>query len=1031
MILLHLRDDESCCYHISTRLGLVFPLPEEDGGIRSLHFIVASKLHETRRVIVNTRSPDEHRRRGQRDYTERNRARLERILATMSANAVKSGIEDIAARLKQNGNPSAANKSNGSSHSTDPTTISNHTPSMQLSCVECGVTKANSEEMEIHIKTEHLNWLPFQCPMCLAERASDSQMREHLHSSHQKNMSKFIYVDNVTAKRKLQVLMDKAFSLNVTKRVNANSSLPSSSTATSPYSPPNFRSAHSSGRNTSTSNGSVASSSATATAQAAATAIVNHHKEKEKQNAQVAADFFKLLEFQGMNNGAAEEPKPQTPSSSSRTTSGRKRPYVPTSATEAITTMELSEPSNADAFLATLNSLSHAQTPENEENDKPSFSLDDLNIDSTSTLATLFGGGTKKMKYEETEGAADSMEDVLDSLNPISVLDNVAALFGSTPDRTMETETTKKTSSISKKRVLGECSKCQKPVTAGARQMHMFFHLAKDEMIFRFRCKHDGCAVEHYRKDQMENHQSKAHGRIDPDMMEDRSLELFQKCQELNHELFVAHRHGGGHHRSSPHQWSGGSADMAGYQDLSMELLGTKSGSIPGPTAAKAEIVYAAQQAANAQRIAQKAKALAAGSSASTAPGSTTSNVYTGFGPLKLVPDEDHPLQCKICGKTMQNRIRGFHILWHMAKDKGINRYTCKYCDFGHDRSQSVQVHGKKEHGTDDCVEDRIGEYQDDVKEMSAACFGVPSVFAQESKRKNKFPAAAPREHKDISAMLTSGASPLVALDEEEVSNDSTSLMVKMEDVEEEEEEKPLLLMDEEVDDMGEVEEVDEDMLHEEDHGDYGEEPEEEEEGEEPTTSSSSKSAASRRKSRRAFNIRSKKSKKQKEDAVVARSVSILIGGAQFYKKKVNEFCYCEKCGKQTNSRLPEHAYTHMDGVSLYQCAACSFGNQCKDMVMKHMRDAHPELAERCVDNRLSHIKEIKSQLGECFPAFFVDHPLPTKGDIEKLQILAAGGDLKIGGIEAYLKEECVDGEDSSEAPEEEEEDVEEDIASE
>ncbi|CAO4376540.1 unnamed protein product [Caenorhabditis nigoni] len=907
---------------------------------------------------------------------------------------------------------------------------------MQLSCVECGVTKANSEEMEIHIKTEHLNWLPFQCPMCLAERASDSQMREHLHSSHQKNMSKFIYVDNVTAKRKLQVLMDKAFSLNVTKRVNANAnSLPSSSTATSPYSPPNFRSAHSSGRNTSTSNGSVASSSATASAQAAATAIVNHHKEKEKQNAQVAADFFKLLEFQGMNNGAAEEPKPQTPSSSSRTTSGRKRPYVPTSATEAITTMELSEPSNADAFLATLNSLSHAQTPENEENDKPSFSLDDLNIDSTSTLATLFGGGTKKMKYEEAEGAADSMEDVLDSLNPISVLDNVAALFGSTPDRTMETETTKKTSSISKKRVLGECSKCQKPVTAGARQMHMFFHLAKDEMIFRFRCKHDGCAVEHYRKDQMENHQSKAHGRIDPDMMEDRSLELFQKCQELNHELFVAHRHGGGgHHRSSPHQWSGGSADMAGYQDLSMELLGTKSGSIPGPTAAKAEIVYAAQQAANAQRIAQKAKALAAGSSsASTAPGST-SNVYTGFGPLKLVPDEDHPLQCKICGKTMQNRIRGFHILWHMAKDKGINRYTCKYCDFGHDRSQSVQVHGKKEHGTDDCVEDRIGEYQDDVKEMSAACFGVPSVFAQESKRKNKFPAAAPREHKDITLMLNSsaGASPLVALDEEEVSNDSTSMMVKMEDVEEEEEEKPLLLMDEEVDDMGEVEEVDEDMLHEEGH--YEEEPEEEEEdGEEgaPATSNSSKSSASKRKSRRAFNIRSKKSKKQKEDAVVARSVSILIGGAQFYKKKVNEFCYCEKCGKQTNSRLPEHAYTHMDGVSLYQCAACSFGNQCKDMVMKHMRDAHPELAERCVDNRLSHIKEIKSQLGECFPAFFVDHPLPTKGDIEKLQILAAGGDLKIGGIEAYLKEECADGEDSSEAPEEEEEDVEEDIASE
>ncbi|EFO87943.1 CRE-ZTF-12 protein [Caenorhabditis remanei] len=975
---------------------------------------------------------------------ESSRVFLEKILVSMSSNAVKSGIDDIAARLKQNGTSSSSthntSKSNGSATTSthnagiDPTTISNHTPTMQLSCVECGVTKANSEEMEIHIKTEHLNWLPFQCPMCLTERASDSQMREHLHSSHQKNMSKFIYVDNVTAKRKLQVLMDKAFSLNVAKRVNASANnIPSSSTATSPYSPPSYRgmnSTPSSGRNTSTSNGS-ATSAATASAQAAATAIVNHHKEKEKQTAQAAADFLKLLDF-SVINGETVEQKPQTPSAS-RTTSGRKRPYVPTSATEAITTMEL-EPSNAESFLATLNSLSHAQTPENEENDQPPFSLDDLNIDSSSTLATLFGGGAKKVKYEESDGPNDMMEDALDALNPISVLDNVAALFGSTPDRSTETEGTKKTSSISKKRVLGECSKCQKPVTAGARQMHMFFHLAKDEMIFRFRCKHEGCAIEHYRKDQMENHQSKAHGRIDPDMMEDRSLELFQKCQELNHELFVAHRHG---HRGSPHQWSGGSADMTGYQDLSMELLGTKNGTIPGPTAAKAEIAYAAQQAANAQKNAQKSK-LASGSSSTTGGPSSGSNVYTGFGPLKLVPDEDHPLQCRLCGKTMQNRIRGFHILWHMAKDKGINRYTCKYCPFGHDRSQSVQVHGKKEHGTDDCVEDRIGEYQDDVKEMSAACFGISSLFAQESKRKNKFPAAAPREHKNLASIVSSAeASPLVIMDED-ASNDS---LIKQEEIDEDE--KPLLLIDDEmIEDMGEDEEVEHDqeqeleqeheqeLEHEHDvepeiEEDDGEEDGEEGEEEAPVTSSS-KSSSSKKKWRRAFNIRSKKSKKQKEDAVVARSVSILIGGAQFYKKKVNEFCYCEKCGKQTNSRLPEHAYTHMEGVSLYSCPACSFGNQCKDTVMKHMKETHPGCAERCVDNRLGHIKEIKSQLGECFPAFFVDHPLPTRADIEKLQVLASGGDLKIGGIEDYLKEEC-NGEESSAAPDEEEDLEEED----
>lgn len=44
-----------------------------------------------------------------------------------------------------------------------------------------------------------------------------------------------------------------------------------------------------------------------------------------------------------------------------------------------------------------------------------------------------------------------------------------------------------------------------------------------------------------------------------------------------------------------------------------------------------------------------------------------------------------------------------------MAKDMGINRYICRVCGFGHDRSQSVQVHGKKEHGTEEVVQDRIG----------------------------------------------------------------------------------------------------------------------------------------------------------------------------------------------------------------------------------------------------------------------------------------------------------------------------------
>ncbi|VDK24316.1 unnamed protein product [Anisakis simplex] len=59
---------------------------------------------------------------------------------------------------------------------------------------------------------EHLQWLPFQCPICSAERASDLQMREHIHSSHRKNSNKFIYVDNPSAKRLLQILMDRSLS---------------------------------------------------------------------------------------------------------------------------------------------------------------------------------------------------------------------------------------------------------------------------------------------------------------------------------------------------------------------------------------------------------------------------------------------------------------------------------------------------------------------------------------------------------------------------------------------------------------------------------------------------------------------------------------------------------------------------------------------------------------------------------------------------------------------------------------------------
>lgn len=46
----------------------------------------------------------------------------------------------------------------------------------------------------------------------------------------------------------------------------------------------------------------------------------------------------------------------------------------------------------------------------------------------------------------------------------------------------------------SKKKVVGMCKACNKPVTAGARQMHLFFHMAKDlrvSYLFSFFEKHE------------------------------------------------------------------------------------------------------------------------------------------------------------------------------------------------------------------------------------------------------------------------------------------------------------------------------------------------------------------------------------------------------------------------------------------------------------------------------------------------------------------------------------------------------------
>ncbi|KAK6025603.1 zinc finger, C2H2 type [Ostertagia ostertagi] len=575
---------------------------------------------------------------GQQQQLQNQHSLMQRLLmgggstTAQPSSAARNGIEDIAARLhKQNGNAAASTNSTGNGYfSTDLTaswgdqlSISNNTPMMHLTCLECGINKNNSEDMEVHLKREHLNWLPFQCPICLSERASDAEMREHLHSSHRKNMNK---------------------------------KLPSLERAhTSPVEVP-------------------------------------------------------------VNSGSGS--------------GSRKRPLD-----DSLSTGN----TNTDALLASISRATSSGVVEGE-------------ITEDLELIPMFNSKRIKSEFEADHDQDDgSMIDdsILDNLNPI------------------------------------------------------YF-------TFRFRCLFEGCTVEHYRKDQMENHQSKIHGKIDPDMMEDRSLELFHRCQEL-----------------------------------SMELLGTKNGSTPGPTAAKAEAAY------NAQIAAQKEK----NNKTATAPAPKPPPI-TAVVP-RAVPDEEHPLECRLCHKTMQNRIRGFHILWHMAKDMGINRYICRVCGFGHDRSQSVQVHGKKEHGTEEVVQDRIGnpihiakkvqEYSDEVKQMSEKCFGFQALFAQEHKRRSKIPSATPSKSKKSS-------------DDDDTIDDLTL-------------------------------DIDHDMQGE------------------------------------------------LDDADVTPDEGKFL---------------------------------------LFQ------GHQSREIVMRHIRELH-DSEDRPVDNRLKHAKDIKAMIRECYPAYFVDAPIPTQQDIEKL----------------------------------------------
>uniref|UniRef100_A0AC35U1Z2 C2H2-type domain-containing protein n=1 Tax=Rhabditophanes sp. KR3021 TaxID=114890 RepID=A0AC35U1Z2_9BILA len=447
-----------------------------------------------------------------------------------------------------------------------------------LRCFECNVVKTTTEDLEIHIKTNHLQWLPFMCPICETSRASDNQMREHIYSSHKQSTDeiKLFYNDNPEAKKMLQIMMDR--SLIVATSGNKSGDIV---------------------------------------------------KNKAKKVTSVNDLLFDKMKA----NGDFTNTVPPTDQSSE---------------------------GSFETFLAKLtsNNNNNGMMHENEGGEDKE--------DITSNPLTGFLDSFLKPQESNVNFINELFSQKMPTLKashalpPIKILQN-------------DDESSKK-QKLLKKRVLGLCSKCCKPVNAGMRQIHIFFHLSKDYNMHRFRCKHVGCTISHYRKDQLESHLLKVHGKVDPDMIDDRSAELHSVCQEL-----------------------------------SMKLLGTANNN-PGPSAAEAQEIYDQQQKDAAKHIPRKKRKLM------DDHGDNSDEEMSLSSPDMLV--------CKLCGKKIMGRVKGFHVLQHLSRDKKIPRYACKLCPYKNDRASNVHTHSKQAHDKENVCEDMIITNSDDMRAMSEACFG-------------------------------------------------------------------------------------------------------------------------------------------------------------------------------------------------------------------------------------------------------------------------------------------------------------------
>ncbi|EJW85968.1 zinc finger protein [Wuchereria bancrofti] len=877
-------------------------------------------------------------------------------------------------------------------------------PPVYLRCPECGICKMSSEEMEVHIKVEHLHWSPFQCTECYAERSTDFQLREHVHSTHRKNYEhKYIYAyhDNPTAKRLLQLMMDRCL-MNARRAqppsLISNSQPSPTVTTTTTLPPSHFH-------------------STTFPVNNMRERLITHTSDLDRRSTTSLSPPHEtnaespVLNINTLTNGRDRISVNQqlqrsglTPTATvgaTATAISKKRPTSDNT---------MSWNTNTDAVLSAIRVATHENADE-QDGCLEGTGTEDGGIgvggeldDEFSTSITS-GMHDIKSAFDVTmdESTAEQSDEALLAATTIDggqdatdILGNVAEIFsagdisipwkrrnrggnssihdnGNITDSSTRNERPKATkSSLAKRRMMGIC-KCKQLITAGARQMHIFYHMAKDRQLFRFRCKYPACQVQHYRKDQMENHQSKVHGAINPMLIEDRTAELFKISQEV-----------------------------------SLDLLGT-TGNKPGPTAARAQMIYDQMMAAQARnprnsrrkkRAAERALAVAAARAVATARVAVATAALNAqrmvavqenqcntieqqsqqqqqqhFLPSvpstsqeisSLEQTDDQQLHCQKCHKLLHNKIRGFHVLWHMSKDLGINRYICKFCDFGHDRKQAVVCHGRREHGTEDCCEDRVEEYSDEVKAMTEQCFGLQPTSLHDSRIQCKLSDQAVNDEGLVAESIANDNTVCVSVISDGISNSATY------GVDEYDAKASSTLHDIESSQL---------MLDQSESS--------------PIISRSFSSTSSyrdrmRKARNRRFGIRKPPSKLKRKEMAKLREISMRLGGAQYFKKRFNEAAHCQKCGLLTTSRLSDHAYKHLD-VQLFLCPQCDIGNQSRDLVVKHIRDMHSS-QEHPIDERWKYRVEIKEIIRECYPAYFIDAPIPTAADIEKLkQSLSSG----------------------------------------